>query len=157
MTKQELYNTVKESVATLVANNTELFKKDKAELFQTQLNEMLANYLAPKKRVSEFQDYTDETGQTYHYCLWHKKYEPIEEFATKNNKAVGECKEAVKEWHKYAKAIKDIEAKIANLLNDVLDEKISQTEAKEQRAEMLKQIEQLKQARLDKIDFAEAN
>jgi len=155
MTKLELYTTVTDKVATIVADNEDLFKKDKASILLSELNKALELYLAPKKRTSEFEDYTDENGQTWHYCLWHKEYEHIENFATKNNKAVGECKEAVKEWQKYAKAIKNYEAEISNLINDVLDEKISNTEAKEVRATILDKIEQLKSARLEKIDYAD--
>ena len=130
MTKLELYTTVTDKVATIVADNEDLFKKDKSSILLSELNKALELYLAPKKRTSEFEDYTDENGQTWHYCLWHKEYEHIEDF-------------------------KKYETEIGNLINDVLDEKISNTEAKELRATMLDKIEQLKSARLEKINYAD--
>ena len=155
MTKAELFNTVTQAVDTIVSNNTELFKKDKSDILLQELHKTLEIHLAPKKRVSEHTDYTDENEQTWHYCLWHKEYEPIEDFATKNDKAVGECKSAVKEWQKYAKAIKTLEAQIGDLINDVLDEVITNVEAKEQRHIYLNDIETLKNNRLSKINFDE--
>lgn len=154
MTKTELYNAVKTEVAELLTNSDAIKKNHSEALIELLNDKVFDKYLAPKRRVSEFEDYVDEeTGETMHYCLWHKKYEPITEFSTKNGKAVGECKEAVKEWHKYAKAIKDIEAEIGDLINKVLDDEISNTEAKALRDEKLAKIESLKNARLEKINF----
>lgn len=119
-----------------------------------ELIEMFVNKKSGHK--DEFPDKLDKNGNITHiYCSWHKTYEPVAEFNKKGESYHYECKVAEKEWHKYGKAIKDVKTTMADLTNDILDEKISIEAAKEQRRGLQKQIELLESNRLAKINFEE--
>lgn len=119
-----------------------------------ELLEMFTNKKSGHKDM--FPDKVDSKGNITHiYCSWHKTYEPVIEFNMKGDKYHYECQAAEKEWAKYARAIREVKTALASLTNDILDEKISIEDAKEQRVVLLKNIEQLESDRLAKINFKE--
>jgi len=132
-----------------------LLTNEKIEI-DSEFYQKLELLLAPKKARAEFPPKLDEEGNIVEtYCQWHKCYEKIEEFNIRNNKAHHECKIALVEWHKYAKAIKVIEKEIASLINDILDEVITPAEAKEVRTELNEDIQLLRDNRAKKINYDE--
>lgn len=144
MTKKETLEKVTE---LLVANKV----KPESPLYIE-----LTKLFEPKKsgHSVEFPDKVDKDGNvTEKYCSWFKEYRPAADFNKKGGKLHYECKEAEKEWHKYAKAIKETKAKIADITNDILDEKMSIDEGKTARANLLKEVKLLEANRLAKINF----
>lgn len=145
MTKKETLEQVTKLLSQhKVAKTSDLYKE-------------LTKMFEPKKagHSTEFPDKVDKNGNiTEKYCGWFKEYRPIEEFAKKGVKGYHyECKDAEKEWHKYAKEIKATKEQIAELTNDILDEKISIEDGKAKRSELTKLIEQLESDRKAKINF----
>jgi len=128
-----------------------------AILNDTKLYKDLELLLAPKKASAEFPPILNSDGFVEQvYCNWHKKYEFVKEFAKVAKAKSGyahECKVAVIEWQKYAKAIKQIEKDIANLINELLDENITTAEAKECKLEAEAEIKILRENREAKINF----
>lgn len=127
--------------------------KPESELFQA-----LTKMFEPKKvgHSIEFPDKVDKDGNiTEKYCSWFKEYRPAADFNKKGDKLHYECKDAEKEWYKYAKAIKDTKTEMADLTNAILDEKVSIDEGKAARTKLVKHIEALEASRLAKINFAD--
>ena len=146
MTKKE---TLEQVTNLLVANKI----KPESELF-IQLTKMFE----PKKGgyTNEFPDKTDKDGNiTEKYCGWFKEYRNIEEFDKRGDKYHYECKDALKEWHKYAKEIKKLKTEITELTDSILDGDISIDEGKETRSQLNKNIEALENNRKAKINFKE--
>ena len=131
------------------------------------LTKELGQLLATKERVVHVkinEPLKDENGNITHiFCVWHKEYEPIEEFAKSTKSATGvhyECKAASAEWQEYAKRIKHKEAELSKILDSILDGSLSQIEAKAKSDTLKVEIEAMKTARINKVnvvDFDAAN
>lgn len=159
MKKSEIWAEAQKIVIEVVSNHNIEFKKDKSSIVQEKLIKALKTLLGPKNesRTHEHPDYIcDETKEIMHYCTWHKIYEKVTGFNTKNATAVNECKVAIVHWNKYAQDIKKLEKTLSIVLDDALNEKITMLEAKDKRNQLVINIEELKNARSDKIDYVEA-
>jgi len=144
-------------------NKTEQWAKVQEILSQhkasKKLTEALTELLKPKTggHTNEFPPKLDKDGNIVElYCQWHKKYEPVDAFKISKKSKTGrhyECKEAEQEWHEYGKMIKAKEAEVQTILTKLLDGEIKQTEAKAQSEHIRAEIEKIKEARKNKINF----
>jgi len=142
---------------------TEQWKKVQEILSQhkasKKLTEALTELLKPKSggHTNEFPPKLDKDGNIVElYCQWHKQYEPVSEFRKSPKSKSGyhyECNTALKDWHAYGKLIKAKEAETQTILTKLLDGEIEQTEAKELSEQIKQDIEKLKEARKNKINF----
>lgn len=133
----------------------------KAHNASEELTNELAGLIKPKvggAKGPTHEPVRDENGTIIEvYCQWHKCYEPVEAFSTSKS-ATGyhhECKEAVREWQKYARAIKAKEAEIATILDRVLDGEIDQNQAKVMSDNLKADIKNLTELRLNKVNFGD--
>ncbi len=133
-----------------------LLTNEKIEI-DSKMYKSLELLLAPKKAGvnNEFPPKIDEDGNVLEiYCPWIKEYMTTDNFFTKTNSKTGFesiSKAGVKIQAGYGKEIKETENKIGNIINALLDEEITNEEAKEQRNEYKAHIEQLKSDREHKI------
>ena len=128
-------------------NKTEQWAKVQEILSQhkasKKLTEALTELLKPKTggHTNEFPPKLDKDGNIVElYCQWHKKYEPVDAFKISKKSKTGrhyECKEA----------------EVQTILTKLLDGEIKQTEAKAQSEHIRAEIEKIKEARKNKINF----
>lgn len=99
--------------------------------------------------------YNDSNEITHKYCIWHKEYEPIDQFAKYNRSKDGylyECKLASKHWMLYGKQIKEVEEAIDMAKNAVLDGVYTIERGKEVIAELKEELNKLQEDRKNKVD-----
>jgi hypothetical protein len=92
---------------------------------------------------------------THKWCIWHKAYEPIEDFAPYNRAKDGylyECKLASKHWVLWGKEIKEVEQSIEMAKDAVMDGVYTIERGKEVIAELTVELNELKDNRANKID-----
>lgn len=123
MTKTQTWNAVQE----LMANHTKLPKAFKEEL------ELI---LAPKSGGGSQNPSYEENGVTYHYCRFHKVYEPEENMVMSQDKSKGYCKASISLWNKTNASIKKLDSEAVNAMADdnFEEAKALATEAKELKA-----------------------
>lgn len=138
----------------------EVLKANKIKESSALFKELKKMYEKKSKSVmDEFApQYDDNKNITHHYCTWFKEYRPIAEFLEKKGNKYGYnyvCRLAEKELSKYAKKIRETKESISNIMNDVLDDKISLEDGKTQRKTLESYIKLLEDNRANKINFEE--
>lgn len=91
--------------------------------------DLVALFAKAKKTATKAEEqplflYNENNEITHKYCIWHKEYEPIDQFAKYNRSKDGylyECKTASKHWMLYGKQIKEIEGFIEMAKDAVMD------------------------------------
>ena len=139
MTKKEIWAKAQGILETNGVDNIEVYNE-------------LEKLLAPKNRVAEyFEPKLNENGEIVElWCNKHLKYEPVSEFAKKAKTKSGYdlmCKASAKKWWDFTKKYKEIEDKVNNIGNDIINGKMTIKDAKVKRAEWVEQIEEIKAER----------
>jgi hypothetical protein len=140
---------------TKVVELLELNNVKDGEVLYTELKDLLAPKTAGSK-LDENPPKLNKKGEIIEvYCIWHKEYELVEEFAKGRKEGTYhyECKEASKMFHQYTKLINNIKVEIESLTNDVMDGNIDVEDAKATRLEYLADIAKLESDRKAKVSL----